>query len=174
MHSNVWWIFENQGNVRMGYLTKAKSGAVVVVVVVVCMWFISRLYSIEWQDVWWMMNWKECERKWSLRYYTGICLEGLRKTRKTSARIVNVLAEIQTKYPLNKNLEDYCYTNHLNAVRKCAYISVHSLLSELSFTCTCTCICIPIIDLRINFELRFVQYYFFAFEYFVIVLFSVF
>jgi hypothetical protein len=55
---------------------------------------------------------------------------------KTSARIVNVLAEIQTKYPLNKSLEDYCYTNQVSAVRKCTYMSVHSHLSQLSLTST--------------------------------------
>jgi hypothetical protein len=38
--------------------------------------------SNEWMDKW-ITNWKGCGRKqsWSnLRYYPGICLEGLRKT----------------------------------------------------------------------------------------------
>jgi len=44
-----------------------------------------------------MMNWKGCERKWSwpnLRYYPGICLEGLRKTTKNSVRIAGLQAKI--------------------------------------------------------------------------------
>jgi hypothetical protein len=43
------------------------------------------------------MNWKGYGRKQSqpnLRYYPGICLEGLRKTRKTSVRIANLQAKI--------------------------------------------------------------------------------
>jgi hypothetical protein len=42
-----------------------------------------------------MMNWKGCGRKqWSnLRYYPGISLEGLRKTTKSSVRIVGLQAE---------------------------------------------------------------------------------
>jgi hypothetical protein len=44
-----------------------------------------------------MINEKECGRKQSwlnLRYYSGICLEGLRKTTKTSVRIAGLHAEI--------------------------------------------------------------------------------
>jgi hypothetical protein len=44
-----------------------------------------RLYSVEWNDDRWMMNWKGCGMKWpwsNLKYYPGICLEGLRKTAK--------------------------------------------------------------------------------------------
>jgi hypothetical protein len=45
------------------------------------------------------MNWRGCARKgkWSnLRYYPGICLEGLSQFTKTSARTVVILAEIRT------------------------------------------------------------------------------
>jgi hypothetical protein len=44
-----------------------------------------RLYSVEWNDDSWMMNWKVCGRKRSwhnLMYYSGICLEGLTKPTK--------------------------------------------------------------------------------------------
>jgi hypothetical protein len=35
--------------------------------------------------------------------------------KKPSARMVNVLAEIQTKYHVNASPEDYCHTNQLSA-----------------------------------------------------------
>jgi hypothetical protein len=44
-----------------------------------------------------MINWKRCGKKWSrpiLRYYPRIYMEGMRKTKKTSARIANIRAEI--------------------------------------------------------------------------------
>jgi hypothetical protein len=43
------------------------------------------------------MNWKGCGRKQSwpdLRYYPGICLEGLRKSSKTPVRIADFWAKI--------------------------------------------------------------------------------
>jgi hypothetical protein len=45
-----------------------------------------------------MMNWKECDRKprWSnLRFLPSICLEGLRKSTKSSVRIAGLRAEIE-------------------------------------------------------------------------------
>jgi hypothetical protein len=42
------------------------------------------------------MNWKECGKKWSrinLKYYHGICLEGMRRT-KTPVRTAGLQAEI--------------------------------------------------------------------------------
>jgi hypothetical protein len=44
-----------------------------------------------------MINWEGCGRKWpwpNLRYYPGICLEGLRKTIKTSGKIAGLGVEI--------------------------------------------------------------------------------
>jgi hypothetical protein len=44
-----------------------------------------------------MINCKGCGRKrswYTLRYYPGICLEGLRKPRKASVRIAGLRAEI--------------------------------------------------------------------------------
>lgn len=50
--------------------------------------------------------------EWSqpnLRYSPGTCLEGLRKlTKKKTAMIVCVLAEIQIGYPLNTSQKCYC------------------------------------------------------------------
>jgi hypothetical protein len=40
--------------------------------------------------------WEEVMVAYS-RYYPGICLEGLRKTTKTSVRIAGVPSEVQTK-----------------------------------------------------------------------------
>jgi hypothetical protein len=43
------------------------------------------------------MNWEECGKKGpcpNLRYYSGICLEGLRKTMKASIRIAGLWADI--------------------------------------------------------------------------------
>jgi hypothetical protein len=44
--------------------------------------------SVEWNGDKWMMNWKRCwRRSWpNLRYYPGICLEGLRKTTNNLSR----------------------------------------------------------------------------------------
>jgi hypothetical protein len=56
------------------------------------------------------MNWKECGRKRSwpnLRYYSNICLEGLRKTIKPVITSC-VLAEIQTRHLLN-TCHNMCY-----------------------------------------------------------------
>jgi hypothetical protein len=42
-----------------------------------------------------IINWKDCGRKWSwsnLRYYQGICQEGLGKPTKTSVRVASLWA----------------------------------------------------------------------------------
>jgi hypothetical protein len=57
----------------------------------------SRLYSTEWKEDRWMMNSKECGRKRSwlnLRYYPSTCLEGLRKTMKTSVGIAGLWVKV--------------------------------------------------------------------------------
>jgi hypothetical protein len=46
-----------------------------------------------------------------MRYYPGICLEGLRKT---SVSITDVLAKIQTWHFPITNLQCYHYTNPLD------------------------------------------------------------
>jgi hypothetical protein len=54
-------------------------------------------YRIEWNDDIITMNSRGCGRKRSfpnLRFYPGICLEGLRKTTKASVRIAGLRAEV--------------------------------------------------------------------------------
>jgi hypothetical protein len=58
-----------------------------------------------------MMKWKGCGTKqsWSnLRYNPGICLEGPRKTTKTSVRIAGLRAERETLAPIYKSMCRYC------------------------------------------------------------------
>jgi hypothetical protein len=61
------------------------------------------------------MNWKEYGRKWSwpnLKYYPGICLDGLSKTTETSVTFAGLRAEIwipdlqnkQERWPLGPNI----------------------------------------------------------------------
>jgi hypothetical protein len=55
----------------------------------------------------------ELERTWkkrslpNLRYYPSACLEGLRNTTKTSARIVGVSAEVRTGHLPNASQKRY-------------------------------------------------------------------
>jgi hypothetical protein len=54
------------------------------------------------------MNWKGYGRKWvwpTLRYYPDICLEGPRKTTKTSVKINGLQTEILTWDLLNMKQE---------------------------------------------------------------------
>jgi hypothetical protein len=44
------------------------------------------------------------------KYYPGICLEGLRKSRKISVRIADTAIEFRTEYLPNPGLERYLYT----------------------------------------------------------------
>jgi hypothetical protein len=56
------------------------------------------------------MSWKGFGNKWSwpnLRYYPAICLEGLRKTSKTSIRIAGLQAEVSIWDLLNTKQECY-------------------------------------------------------------------
>jgi hypothetical protein len=58
------------------------------------------------------INWKGCGRRWSrshLKYYPGICLEGLRKAVKY-VRMVSALVKISTRHILKASQK--CY--HLN------------------------------------------------------------
>jgi hypothetical protein len=59
------------------------------------------LYSLEWKDDTWMMNWKGCGRRQSswpnLKYYPSICLQGLRKTTKNLSENTGLRTEIWTQ-----------------------------------------------------------------------------
>jgi hypothetical protein len=62
-----------------------------------------------------MMNWKGCGRKRScsnLRYYPGICLEGLRKTTIAVLRVVILTGDLpdtkQEYEPLNHDVRSKC------------------------------------------------------------------
>jgi hypothetical protein len=48
-----------------------------------------------------------------LKYYSGICLEELKNTTKTSVRIVNVPVKIETEHLSNTNLKHYRQANLL-------------------------------------------------------------
>jgi hypothetical protein len=66
------------------------------------------------------MNWKGFGNGHGLtEILSDIYLEGLRKTLKSSARIVDVLAEIQTKHLPNESLERYCYAISLVVTMYC-------------------------------------------------------
>jgi hypothetical protein len=99
-----------------------------------------RLCSVEWRDDKWMMNCKRFGRKrfWhNLRYYISICLEGMRKTMKTSVSITSLLDEIWTGDFLNTKQEwltDWiliCYLDELRLqmVKDKNYVYVETMAS---------------------------------------------
>jgi hypothetical protein len=87
-----------------------------------------------------MMNWKGCGRKRSwpnLRYYTGICLEGLRKTTKTcpsrnfntgppecEARVLNTWNTTFGANKKNGEMENMKFTKKKSQYKQCYKISV--------------------------------------------------
>jgi hypothetical protein len=73
------------------------------------------IYSVEWEDDEWRMNWKGCERKrsWSnLRYFPGIFVEGPRKATQNLSQDSRSLGidlnpgppEYEAARPLNRPL----------------------------------------------------------------------
>jgi hypothetical protein len=52
-----------------------------------------------------------------LKYYSGICLEGLKNTTTTSIRISDVPVEIRTEHLLDTSLEHYRLANLLGISR---------------------------------------------------------
>jgi antibiotic biosynthesis monooxygenase (ABM) superfamily enzyme len=81
----------------------------------------------------------ELERFWKeevmvqLRFYPGICLEGLNKITKTSIRVVSVPSRIQNEHLLNTSLTS------ITATPICSRTSIytlHQMVYGLSFSLT--------------------------------------
>jgi hypothetical protein len=72
-----------------------------------------RLHSVEWQDDWWIMNWKGLRRKRSWPNSSDISLERVKKITRSLSQYSRCTAEISNEHHSHSSLERNRYSNML-------------------------------------------------------------
>lgn len=104
-----------------------------------------RLYTVKWKDDSWIMHWKKTWKKWPWPYWGTVLAFAWRpwgKPRKGQSGQPCVLAEIQTQYFLNVNLQCHCYNNLLSpSYRPSSYHSFDNVPSMITYVLCYTDFC---------------------------------